>query len=91
MIYYLNCIRSWKLEAEIADLLHSEISIALKKVAARLKLLGHNLDYIEPHYDPKFASWEYELSDSDNELKPRIHFDTQVSVLSGYRKQKNTE
>jgi hypothetical protein len=77
-----------ELEAEIAAELDAVVHESFRRIAGRLRELGHDPKEELPNYSAEYASWHYTFRDfgaydekwTDHRL--RIHLDTQVS--SGY-------
>jgi len=74
-----------QLEADIAKRINKVVEMELINIASQLNKLGHSLEVARPQYDGTNNTFEYELNDFANTKKPRVHFDTQVCVLSGYQ------
>jgi len=74
-----------QLEADIAKRINTVVEKELINIASQLNELGHCLEVAKPEYDGTNSTFEYELNDFTNTEKPRVHFDTQVCVLSGYQ------
>jgi hypothetical protein len=76
------------LETEIAAELHAVVHATFRRIADRLRELGHDLKEELPDYSAEYAAWHYTFRDfgaydekwTDHRL--RIHLHTQVS--SGY-------
>lgn len=73
------------LGAEIAAELHQAIDGAFRRVADRLRALGHDLPEQAPGFDPEFNSWHYAYRPGGDAERERFHLriflDTQVCVF----------
>lgn len=72
------------LEKEIAAYLHQASHAAFQDIIRRLNKLGHNLQEIEPEFDPEYCAFDYEAVDSSTDDTPRIWYHSQLGALTGY-------
>lgn len=74
-----------ELGAEVAAELHRAVEGAFRRVADRLRALGHDLPEQAPDFDPEFNSWHYSYRPGGSADRERYHLrlflDTQVCVF----------